>query len=103
MKVDRKQIGTVVIVGAGVGGLQAALDLADSGFMVHLVSRDPAVGGTMAMLDKTFPTGDCAALAENGGEQPSPEYQNPHVGGGQRHIGGRRQLHPYGQPEGALR
>jgi heterodisulfide reductase subunit A len=60
MKVDRKQIGTVVIVGAGVGGLQAALDLADSGFMVHLVSRDPAVGGTMAMLDKTFPTGDCA-------------------------------------------
>ena len=40
--------------------MQAALDLADSGFMVHLVSRDSAVGGTMAMLDKTFPTGDCA-------------------------------------------
>jgi heterodisulfide reductase subunit A len=60
MKSDAKQIGSVVIVGAGIGGMQAALDLADSGFMVHLVSRDSAVGGTMAMLDKTFPTGDCA-------------------------------------------
>ena len=60
MDSGRQQIGSVVIVGAGIGGMQAALDLADSGFMVHLVSRDSAVGGTMAMLDKTFPTGDCA-------------------------------------------
>ena len=60
MTISTQQIGSVAIVGAGVGGMQAALDLADSGFMVHLVSRDSAVGGTMAMLDKTFPTGDCA-------------------------------------------
>jgi len=60
MESGSQQIGSVVIVGAGIGGMQAALDLADSGFMVHLVSKDSAVGGTMAMLDKTFPTGDCA-------------------------------------------
>jgi heterodisulfide reductase subunit A len=55
-----KKSGSVLIVGGGIGGMQAALDLADSGFKVHMVSRDPAIGGTMAMLDKTFPTGDCA-------------------------------------------
>jgi heterodisulfide reductase subunit A len=60
MLTEPQQIGSVAIVGAGIGGMQAALDLADSGFMVHLVSRESAVGGTMAMLDKTFPTGDCA-------------------------------------------
>jgi heterodisulfide reductase subunit A len=60
MELGPQQIGSVVIIGAGIGGMQAALDLADSGFMVHLVSKDSAVGGTMAMLDKTFPTGDCA-------------------------------------------
>ncbi len=55
-----QKVGSVVVVGAGIGGMQAALDLADSGFMVHLISRDSSIGGTMAMLDKTFPTGDCA-------------------------------------------
>ena len=54
MESGPQQIGSVVIIGAGIGGMQAALDLADSGFMVHLVSKDSAVGGTMAMLDKTF-------------------------------------------------
>jgi heterodisulfide reductase subunit A len=52
--------GSVLIVGGGIGGMQAALDLAESGFLVHLVQRDPSIGGTMVMLDKTFPTGDCA-------------------------------------------
>ncbi len=52
--------GSVLIVGGGIGGMQAALDLADSGFKVHMVERDPSIGGTMVMLDKTFPTGDCA-------------------------------------------
>jgi len=52
--------GSVLIVGGGIGGMQAALDLAESGFKVHMVQRDTSVGGTMAMLDKTFPTGDCA-------------------------------------------
>ena len=60
METGPQQIGSVVIVGAGIGGMQAALDMADSGFMVHLVSKESAIGGTMAMLDKTFPTGDCA-------------------------------------------
>ena len=52
--------GSVLVVGGGIGGMQAALDLADSGFKVHMVQRDPSVGGTMVMLDKTFPTGDCS-------------------------------------------
>lgn len=52
--------GSVLIVGGGIGGMQAALDLADSGFKVHMVQRDPSIGGTMVMLDKTFPTGDCS-------------------------------------------
>ena len=58
-KVSNKR-GSVLIVGGGIGGMQAALDLADSGFKVHMVQRDTSVGGTMVMLDKTFPTGDCA-------------------------------------------
>jgi heterodisulfide reductase subunit A len=52
--------GSVLIVGGGIGGMQSALDLADAGFKVHLVQRDSTIGGTMVMLDKTFPTGDCA-------------------------------------------
>jgi heterodisulfide reductase subunit A len=52
--------GSVLIVGGGIGGMQAALDLADSGFKVHIVQKDSSIGGTMVMLDKTFPTGDCS-------------------------------------------
>ena len=52
--------GSVLIVGGGIGGMQAALDLADSGFRVHMIQREPSIGGTMVMLDKTFPTGDCS-------------------------------------------
>lgn len=50
----------VVIIGAGVSGIQAALDLANHGVMVHLVEKEPSIGGHMAMLDKTFPTNDCS-------------------------------------------
>lgn len=53
-------IGSVLVVGAGIGGMQAALDLANSGFLVHLICDEPSIGGTMSRLDKTFPTGDCA-------------------------------------------
>ena len=53
-------VGAVLVVGAGIGGMQAALDLANSGFKVYLLERSPAIGGIMAMLDKTFPTNDCA-------------------------------------------
>ncbi len=50
----------VLVVGGGISGVQAALDLANSGFKVYLVDRDPAIGGRMAQLDKTFPTLDCS-------------------------------------------
>ncbi|MEO0085085.1 MAG: FAD-dependent oxidoreductase [candidate division WOR-3 bacterium] len=53
-------VGSVLVVGAGIGGVQTALDLADSGYRVHLIERAPAIGGVMAMLDKTFPTNDCS-------------------------------------------
>ena len=52
--------GAVMVVGAGIAGVQAALDLADLGFRVYLVERGPAIGGKMAQLDKTFPTNDCS-------------------------------------------
>ena len=52
--------GSVMVVGGGIAGIQASLDLADSGFQVYLVERSPAVGGAMAQLDKTFPTNDCS-------------------------------------------
>jgi heterodisulfide reductase subunit A-like polyferredoxin len=53
-------VGAVLVVGAGIGGMQAALDLAESGLKVYLLDRSPAIGGIMAQLDKTFPTNDCA-------------------------------------------
>ncbi len=55
-----KRIGGVMIVGAGIAGMQAALDLANTGYYVHLVDQSPTIGGVMAQLDKTFPTNDCA-------------------------------------------
>lgn len=57
---SRAMIGSVMVVGAGVGGIQAALDAAASGFRVYLVEKGPAIGGRMAQLDKTFPTNDCS-------------------------------------------
>jgi heterodisulfide reductase subunit A len=50
-----------VIVGAGIAGIQAALEIANSGHKVYLVEREPSIGGHMAQLDKTFPTLDCSA------------------------------------------
>ncbi len=52
---------SALVVGGGVAGIQAALDLADMGFKVYLVEKEPTIGGVMARLDKTFPTMDCAA------------------------------------------
>lgn len=54
------KVGAVMVVGAGIGGIQASLDLADSGFRVYLVEEESAIGGIMAQLDKTFPTNDCS-------------------------------------------
>ena len=57
---DSGKIGAVLVVGAGIGGMQASLDLANAGFKVYLVEKSPAIGGVMSQLDKTFPTNDCA-------------------------------------------
>ncbi|MGC8907607.1 MAG: FAD-dependent oxidoreductase, partial [Desulfomonilaceae bacterium] len=54
-------IGAIMTVGGGIGGVQASLDLAESGFRVYLVEEKPCIGGVMAQLDKTFPTNDCSA------------------------------------------
>jgi heterodisulfide reductase subunit A len=60
-----KNIGDVMVVGGGISGIQASLDLADAGFKVYLVEKSPAIGGHMAQLDKTFPTNDCSLCIES--------------------------------------
>ena len=55
-----KKVGSALVVGGGVGGIQASLDLAESGFKVYLVDTSSSIGGVMAQLDKTFPTNDCS-------------------------------------------
>jgi len=57
---NKKTSGSVMVVGAGIAGMQSALDLAESGYYVYLVEKEPAIGGLMSQLDKTFPTNDCA-------------------------------------------
>jgi heterodisulfide reductase subunit A-like polyferredoxin len=57
---DEQRLGSVLMVGGGITGMQAALDLADSGYYVYIVERSSSIGGVMAQLDKTFPTNDCA-------------------------------------------
>ena len=54
------KIGSVMVIGGGITGMQSALDLADSGYYVYLVEESSSIGGMMAQLDKTFPTNDCA-------------------------------------------
>ena len=54
------RFGDVMVVGGGISGVQASLDLASAGFKVYLVDKAPAIGGKMAQLDKTFPTNDCS-------------------------------------------
>ena len=55
-----RNFGDVLVVGGGISGIQASLDLADSGYKVYLVEKAPAIGGHMAQLDKTYPTNDCS-------------------------------------------
>ena len=58
---NKKEIvGSVMVVGGGIAGMQSALDLANSGYYVYMVEKSSAIGGMMAQLDKTFPTNDCA-------------------------------------------
>jgi len=60
MHAKSDHIGAVMVVGGGIAGIQATLDLAALGYYVYLVESSPAIGGTMSQLDKTFPTLDCA-------------------------------------------
>jgi heterodisulfide reductase subunit A len=55
-----KNFGDVLVVGGGISGIEAALDLANAGFKVYLVEKSPSLGGHMAQLDKTYPTNDCS-------------------------------------------
>jgi excisionase family DNA binding protein len=57
---SEKPIGSVLVVGGGIAGMQATLDLANSGYFVHMVEKSAGIGGVMSQLDKTFPTNDCA-------------------------------------------
>jgi heterodisulfide reductase subunit A2 len=56
----QSNLGDVLVVGGGISGIQASLDLATAGFKVYLVEKGPSIGGHMAQLDKTFPTNDCS-------------------------------------------
>jgi heterodisulfide reductase subunit A len=56
----KEVIGSVMVAGGGISGMQAALDLADAGYYVYLVEKGPSIGGVMSQLDKTFPNNDCA-------------------------------------------
>ncbi len=60
MTVEGKKVGSVLVVGGGIAGMQSSLDLAESGFKVYLLEKSSCIGGVMAQLDKTFPTNDCA-------------------------------------------
>ena len=55
-----QNFGDVMVVGGGISGIQASLDLATAGYKVYLVEKSPAIGGHMAQLDKTYPTNDCS-------------------------------------------
>ena len=57
---SNKPLGSVMVIGGGISGMQSALDCADSGYLVYLVERSSSIGGLMSQLDKTFPTNDCA-------------------------------------------
>ena len=57
---SENNLGSVLVIGGGISGMQAAIDLANSGFYVYLVDRSPSIGGMMSKLNKTFPTNDCA-------------------------------------------
>ena len=58
--VSDNNFGDVMVIGGGISGIQASLDLATAGYKVYLIEKAPAIGGHMAQLDKTFPTNDCS-------------------------------------------
>lgn len=60
-RAGESNFGDVMVVGGGISGIQASLDLATAGYKVYLVDKAPSIGGHMAQLDKTFPTNDCSS------------------------------------------
>ena len=75
------KVGAVMVVGAGIAGIQASLDLAEAGFYVHLVDHSPTIGGLMPQLDKTFPTNDCSyvyCVSKAGRLRPAPQHRQNH-------------------------
>jgi heterodisulfide reductase subunit A len=60
-RAGNSNFGDVMVVGGGISGIQASLDLATAGYKVYLVDKAPSIGGHMAQLDKTFPTNDCSS------------------------------------------
>jgi heterodisulfide reductase subunit A len=64
-RLGQNNFGDVMVVGGGISGIQASLDLATAGFKVYLVEKGPSIGGHMAQLDKTFPTNDCSMCIES--------------------------------------
>ncbi len=56
----QNRLGSIMVVGGGIAGMQTALDMANSGYYVYLVERGSSIGGVMSQLDKTFPTNDCS-------------------------------------------
>jgi heterodisulfide reductase subunit A len=58
---DQAAVPATLIIGGGIAGMQAALDIAEAGYKVYLVEKEPSIGGHMSQLDKTFPTLDCSA------------------------------------------
>ncbi|MFX1394648.1 MAG: FAD-dependent oxidoreductase, partial [Promethearchaeota archaeon] len=57
---EKNKIGAAIVVGGGIGGIQATLDLAEIGYKTYLIEKKPSIGGLMSQLDKTFPTNDCS-------------------------------------------
>jgi heterodisulfide reductase subunit A len=96
------KVGAVLVIGGGIAGIQASLDLADSGFKVYMLEKEPSIGGVMTQLDKTFPTNDCAMciLAPKlVGAGRHPNIQLVTKGSGGR----RGRLHGDNTEEGAAR
>ena len=63
--ITNSNFGDIMIVGGGISGIQASLDLATAGFKVYMVEKSPTIGGHMAQLDKTFPSNDCSMCIES--------------------------------------
>ncbi len=79
MATEDYNVGAVLVIGGGISGMQSALDLAESGFKVYVVEKEPTIGGVMAQLDKTFPTNDCSMCIMAPKLVATGRHQNIHI------------------------